>query len=273
MYRYKMGNRWETIEVHTFNHREAELRIWESASKYGYYVISCDPAYGSSDTADKNVIQVWRAYADGLEQVAEFASNSLSMYQCAWVLAHLGGYYGTQDCRVILEMNGPGKAVFSELRSVQQDLRMVKPGSDNWEIRNILNRMHHFFYKRIDSMGGGDMVYQWVMQEQLKQMIMARFKDNFELGRLRIRSVAMLEEMRHVINDEGHIVAEGAQNDDRVIAGALAWECYDRFFRRKLMNMRMTREHTAVIEKNGGESQIHRIINNYLKTANIQVGP
>ena len=240
-YRYRMGNRWESIQVVSHPYRDAELRIWQDASKYGYYVLSCDPAYGSSETADKNVIQVWRCFAEGMEQVAEFASSSLSMYQCAWVLAHLAGYYGQLESRVILEMNGPGKAVFAELQQVSRDLKTMAPTPDNWELRNCLGRMQHFFYQRIDTMGGGDMVYQWVMSENLKAMIMARFKDAFELGRIKIRSVPMLEEMRRIINDAGHISAEGHAHDDRVIAGALAHECYNRWLRTKLIGMRMTR--------------------------------
>lgn len=270
-FRYRMGSRWETVEVVKHPQKDAELKIWEHASKFGYYVLSCDPAYGSSEVADKNVIQVWRCYADGIEQVAEFASNSLSMYQTAWVLAHLGGFYGTNESRVILEMNGPGKAVFAELQQVKQDLRLMRPTPDNHELRNCLNRMHHFFYQRIDNLGSGDMVYQWVMSEQLKAMIMARFKDAFELGRLKVYSVAMLEEMRRVINDAGHITAEGAAKDDRVVAGALAWECYNRWMRQKLIGMQMTRAHSEVVEKNHGETQMHRIITGFLKRQNIQV--
>lgn len=268
-YRYRMGNRWESIEVVSHPYRDAELRIWQQSSKYGYYVVSCDPAYGSSDTADKNVIQVWRCFAEGMEQVAEFASSSLSMYQCAWVLAHLAGFYGQNECRVILEMNGPGKAVFAELQQVKRDLMTMAPTADNWEMRNCLNRMHHFFYQRIDNLGGGDMVYQWVMSENLKAMIMARFKDAFELGRMRIRSVPMLEEMRRIINDCGHISAEGAAKDDRVVAGALAHECYNKWMRQKLIGLRMTREHSHTIEKNGGESQMNRIITGFLRRQNI----
>lgn len=268
-YRYRMGNKWETIEVVSHPYRDAELRIWQQASRYGYYVLSCDPAYGSSDTADKNVIQVWRCFAEGMEQVAEFASSSLSMYQCAWVLAHLGGFYGANESRVILEMNGPGKAVFQELQQVKRDLLTMAPTPDNFDLRNCLNRMHHFFYQRVDSMGSGDMVYQWVMTEDLKAMIMARFKDAFELGRLKIRSVPMIEEMRRIINDAGHISAEGAAKDDRVIAGAMAYEAYNRWMRQRLIGMRMTREHSADVEKNHGESQMHRIITGFLKRQNI----
>jgi hypothetical protein len=271
LYRYKMGSRWEDIQVIAWADKRAELRIWEPASKFGYYVLACDPAYGSSDTADKNVISVWRCFADGLEQVAEFASNSLSMYQTAWVLAHLGGYYGVQDARVILEMNGPGKAVFAEMQQVSRDLKLMAPTPDNYELRNCLARMHHFFYQRIDNIGGSDFVYQWLMTENLKAMIMARFKDAFELGRMRIRSVAMIEEMRRIINDAGHIQAEGAANDDRVIAGALAYECYNRWMRGKLMGMGHTRAHAEVVEKNGGESQMHRMITSFLRRANIAV--
>jgi hypothetical protein len=268
-YRYRMGNKWETIEVVSHPYRDAELRIWQQASRYGYYVLSCDPAYGSSDTADKNVIQVWRCFAEGMEQVAEFASSSLSMYQTAWVLAHLGGFYGANESRVILEMNGPGKAVFAELQQVKRDLGMMAPTADNYELRNCLNRMHHFFYQRVDNIGSKEMVYQWVTTEDLKAMIMARFKDAFELGRLKIRSVPMLEEMRRVINDAGHISAEGAAKDDRVIAGAMAHEAYNRWMRQRLIGMRMTKEHSIDVEKNHGESQIHRIVTGFLKRQNI----
>ncbi|MBO0710759.1 MAG: hypothetical protein J2P47_05705 [Acetobacteraceae bacterium] len=270
-YRYRIGNRWDSIEVVNHPSRDAELKIWQQASKFGYYVVSCDPAYGSSETADKNIIQVWRCFADAIEQVAEFASSSLSMYQCAWVLAHLGGFYGTNESRVILEMNGPGKAVFMELQQVKRDLMTMPPTADNHELRNCLNRMHHFFYQRADSLGSSEFVYQWIMTEQLKSMIMARFKDGFELGRLKVRSVAMLEEMRRTINDAGHITAEGNAKDDRVIAGALAYECYNRWMRQKLIGMHMTRAHSEVVEKNGGESQMHRIVTGFLRKANIAV--
>lgn len=270
-YRYKMTNRWEDIGVVGVKDPRAELRVWQDASKFGHYAIGCDPAFGSSDEANRNVISVWRCYADGMEQVAEFCSASLSMYQTAWALAHLGGFYGTNDARVILEMNGPGKAVFAELQQVQRDLRQMRPTPDNYELRNCLNRMHHFFYQRLDSMGGGDMVYQWLMTEQLKQMLMARFKDAFELDRLKIRSVPLLEEMRRVVNDEGHISAEGSANDDRVIAAALAYECYNKWMRQRLIGLGMTRAHSGVVEANGGESQVHRMVTSFLKRANISV--
>jgi hypothetical protein len=268
-YRYRMTNRWEDITVQAWADQRAELRIWEQASKFGYYAIGCDPAYGSSDEANRNVISVWRCYAEGMEQVAEFCSSQASTYHTAWALAHLAGFYGTNDARVLLELNGPGKAVFAELQQIRNDLRQMRPSPDNHELRNCLNRMHDFFYKRIDNPGGSEFTYHWVMTEDLKRMLMARFKDAFELDRIKIRSVPLLEEMRKIVNDEGHIAAEGAGNDDRVIGAALAYECYGRWMRQRLMGMGMTRAHAQVIEANGGESQVHRMVTSFLKRSNI----
>ena len=47
--------------------------------------VGADPAYGSSDWADRFCIQVYRCYADGLDRVAEFATSELNTYQFAWV--------------------------------------------------------------------------------------------------------------------------------------------------------------------------------------------
>jgi len=271
-YKYRWTSRFDEISVVGItDKRSAELRIWQQASRYGYYAIGCDPAYGSSDEADRNVISVWRVYADGMDQVAEFATSSTSMYQTAWSLAHLAGFYGANECRVLIELNGPGKAVFAELKRIREELRMLRPAADNYELRNCLNRMHDFFYKRIDNPGGSEFAYHWTMTEDLKRMLMARFKDAFELDRLRVRSVPLLDEMRRIVNDEGHIAAEGGGNDDRVIAAALAYEAYDKWMRRRMTGMQMTRAHSAVIEANGGESQVFRMVNSFLRRANISV--
>ena len=42
------------------------------------------------------------------------------------MLAHLAGFYGQVDCRVIIEINGAGTAVWQELMSLQQKCREMK---------------------------------------------------------------------------------------------------------------------------------------------------
>ena len=97
--------------------RLAELKIWEEPDPDGVYVIGADPAFGSSDEADRYVIQVLRCYADGVDQVAEFCVTQMATYQFAWVLAHICGAYA--NARYLLEITGPGEAVWNEFRNLK----------------------------------------------------------------------------------------------------------------------------------------------------------
>lgn len=270
-YRYKLGRRWEETSVQGYKDLRAELRIWEHASRFGYYCIGCDPAYGSSDTADRTVISVWRAFAECVVQVAEFCTAQVSTYQCAWVLAHLAGFYGPIDCRVIIEITGPGTAVWQELMQLQQRVRDIHPEEGEADLRNVFRNMRHFFYSKPDALSGGDFAFHWKMSDERKRTLMAQYKDSFELGRLVPRSVPLLEEMRGMINDEGSIGAEGSKKDDRVIAAALAHEAWRRWLAPLLRGKSMTRARAQQIETAGGEQPIDQLILNYLKKANLSL--
>jgi hypothetical protein len=270
LWRYRFDRRWQDLRVQASNDTRSELKIWEHASKFGHYVVSCDPAYGSSDTADRTVIQVWRAYSDALIQVAEFATPQVSTYQCAWVLAHLAGFYGECEVGVILELTGPGTAVWQELLRLQDDFRNLLPADEDADLRNMWAHMRHYLYRRADAMGGRDLAFQWRMTDFLKRAIMASLKDAFEQRQLVIRSVPLLEEMRHVINDDGHISAESGYKDDRVIAAAMALEYYKRWFYTRLRNQRLTRERSLSIEATGGETPLDVLMWQHLRKSNIK---
>src|SRR5216684_2517425 len=263
-YKYKFTRRWEDIDVYNVSDLRAELRVWEHSSKFGYYVVSCDPAYGSSDQADNNCIQVWRAFSESMVQVAEYCTSEFSTYQTAWALAHLAGFYGQKDSRVILELNGPGKSVFSELQHVRDRLNQMSPTSDNFELRNCLKNMRDFYYQRIDTMSG-DLAYHIVTTDDIKRMLMARFKDAVELGRMHIRSLPLIEEMRRLVNNEGSISADGGGNDDRAVTAAMAHECWRKWLQPMLIGMRMTREKAMEIDGRGGDQPNDRLGFNYLR--------
>src|SRR6266849_2932483 len=271
-YRYRMTRRWDDTTVQgPLSDRRAELKIWEHASKFGVYVVSCDPAYGSSDQADNNCVQVWRCYAECMVQVAEFCSRDYTTYQIAWVIAHLAGFYGKRDCRVIIEINGPGKAVFSELERTREYVREIPSGEDNFEVRNCLNNLRYFYYTRIDTVGGSDLAYHMVTTDDIKRMLMARFKDAVELNRMQIRSQGLIEEMRTLVNQDGAVAADGGKNDDRVMAAAMAHECWRKWLWSKLRGEGLTRAYSASVEERGGELPVDRVISNYLKRCNIEV--
>lgn len=270
-FRYKLGLRFDETEVRQVKDTRAELRIWEHPSRFGYYALGCDPAYGSSDEADRSVISIWRCYSDVMVQVAEYCSTQPSTYQCAWVLAHLAGYYGVTFLMPILEMNGPGQAVFDELEKVRRGAAEIRPNDENAHIRNILGNMRHYFYRRMDNPGGGEMLYQWKTTEDLKRRAMNQYKNAIELGRAVPRSMPLLEEMQRIVNDDGHIGAEGRSKDDRVMAAALAYQAFNTWVQPKVKALGLTVEKSAKVEEEGGTPTVERIITQYLKRANIHV--
>jgi hypothetical protein len=270
-YKYRMTRRWEDIEVFQVSESSsAELKVWEHASRFGYYQVACDPAYGSSDEADNFCIQVWRCFSEGMTQVAEFCSREMSYYQCSWIIAHLAGFYGRKDCRVIIELNGAGKAVFRELRELQDGLRRLPPRPDTNELRNCLNNMRDYYYQRVDTMSG-DLAYHMVMTEDIKRMLMARFKDAIELGKMHVASVPLIAEMQRLVNNDGSIAADGGGNDDRVMTAAMAYEGYSKWLRPMLVGLNMTREKAYDIDQRGGDQPIDKLLVNFLKRANIKV--
>jgi hypothetical protein len=270
-FRYKLGMKFEETDIRQVRDVRAELRIYDDASRFGYYVLGCDPAYGSSDEADRSVISIWRCYADCLVQVAEYCSTTPSTYQCAWVLAHLAGYYGVTFLMPILEMNGPGQAVFDELEKVRRFASEIRPHDENYHIRNILSNMRHYFYKRMDNPGGGELLYQWKTTHDLKTRAMNQMKNGIELGRMIPRSIPLLEEMRQITNEGGVVGAASGRKDDRVMAAALAYQAWNTWVQPKVKALGLTLEKSLDIEKKGGTPPLDRVVMGYLKRANISL--
>ena len=272
-FRYKLGMKFDETEIRQVKDSRAELRIWEEASRFGYYALGCDPAYGSSDEADRTVISIWRCYADCMVQVAEYCSTQPSTYQCAWVLAHLAGYYGLTFLMPILEMNGPGQAVFDELEKVRRLSSEIRPHDENYHIFNILQNMRHYFYRRLDNPGGGELLYQWKTTEDLKRRAMNQMKNGIELKRMIPRSVPLLEEMARIVNDGGSIGGEGRSKDDRVMGAALAYQAWNTWVQTRVKGLGLTMAKSAEVEQKGGTPPTERLIANYLKRMNITVQP
>lgn len=265
-FKYMFTARWQDTVVAATRDRRAELKVWEEPDPRGHYVLGCDPAYGSSDEADRAVIHVARCFSDRLVQVAEFVSPTISTYQCAWALCHLAGYY--RNVMVNLEMNGPGEAVFNEINVLRththEMINHAPDGKVTHDLRQVLNMMRHYLYKRADSMGGS-LAYQWRTSGTNKPPMMHSFKDAFELRRTILNSMALLEEMKTIVIHDGSIQAEGSCKDDRVIAGALAHEAWRRWVQPKLRNMGLTFERAYMESIGAGPNQAQKMAIDYLR--------
>lgn len=245
-YRYHMGNEFtDTIIEEVRFAKMAQLRIFEEPDPGGVYVIGADPAYGSSDTGDRYVAQVLRCYADGLDQVAEFCSPTLATYQFAWVIAHLCGAYG--NARLLLEINGPGDAVWNEFRTLQILIKTgyLRASAEDKGLTNIFDNVRSYMYARSDALTQNPTAFHWQTNGARKVHILERLRDAFHARHLNVRSFDALEEMRWIVREGDTIQAEGNHKDDRVIGLALAVRAWEGSERKAMIAAQRTRENEA----------------------------
>lgn len=240
--KFQIGKQWnESILVQTIP-RYAELKMWEAPHEGAVYVVAGDPAYGSSEWKDNFCAQVFRCYADGMDQVAEYASTQCSTEAFAWLLCYLAGFY--KNSTLILEINGPGQYVWNEM----QNLRRHAAGLRSVDGRSFIGAIQMFMYRRIDSTSTSA-AYQWKSTHELKIAMLTGFKDNFESGRIRIRSTELCEELVKMVRmEDGDLAAGGRSKDDRVIAAGMTSVPWLRSLRLQMQARNLTRELAVTTE-------------------------
>jgi hypothetical protein len=269
-YRYSMGANFLDTEVLKSTERLATLKVWEEPIDTGYYVIGADPAYGSSDWADRFCIQVFRCYADGMEQVAEFASPEMNTYQFAWVIAHLAGAY--KNSTLNLEVNGPGQAVINELRNLKRQASMLS-GQAGYDLMNVLGSMSNYIWRRNDTLGGISNSIGWITTAQTKERMLSYMKDYFERNMMAIYSTELIEEMKTIVRDGSSIEATGRNKDDRVMAAALACAAFAEQVQPKLLASKITRDISRKTDEMTPEQvAVGRNVSDYLKRIGIYGG-
>lgn len=240
--RFYFGGQFEDTELIECNEKTATLKIWQHPVPRGQYVIGGDPAWGSSEWADRFCINVTRCWADGLEQVAELCTADMNTTQYAWALLYMAGAYGDRrigsNIMINLEINGPGQAVWTEIQRLKQVSYMMK---EKAELAQLLANIENYLYKRIDSIGGG-YNYHTKTSTMEKERYLNIMKDQHEMGWLVINSVECLDEMKNVVREDGMIGAPGRGKDDRVIAQALACIAWMDFGQRRLIQAGITRK-------------------------------
>jgi hypothetical protein len=249
-YSYAAGLEFTDCRIYPSpNQRSTELKVWEEREDDATYIIAADVAFGANEKNDRSAIQVMRAYADGLDQVAEYAWPLINSMQFAWVIASLLGYYAgnTSQVYLIIELNGPGEATWNELQTLKRQLAMnyfLKDDVEDRGLRQMFFNVRNYIYGRSDSMSAGHN-YQWRTTERLKVTIMERLRDFISNKMIRIRSSDTVTEMRSITREGDSIEAEGNKKDDRVLALAFAIRCWEERVRRTMIGQRKTREREA----------------------------
>jgi len=262
-YRYVFGANFQDTDVVKSTERLATLKVWEEPVDTAYYVIGADPAYGSSDWADRFCIQVFRCYSDGMEQVAAFATSELYTYQFAWVIAHLAGAY--KNSTLNLEVNGPGQAVINELKNLKRQAAAMA-GDMGRHLMDVYGSMSNYIWRRNDTMGGMSNSIGWLTTTQTKERMLSYMKDYFERGMMAVYDMDTLVEMKTITREGGSISASGRNKDDRVIASALSAAAYAEQLQPRLIAMKISRKVSrAQEEKTPEEIAVGRNVSDYLK--------
>jgi len=250
-YRYYPGTSFVTCQVEPArNFRETQLKVWEEPIDDAVYVLAADPAFGHDDENDRSCIQVFRCYADCIEQVAEFADALTPTNHFAWIIWSLIGWYGggnsgsaANPVHTIIELNGPGDAVWLEFKSIPN---IVKNGYLRIEAKdkgllNIFNNVRNFIYTRSDSMGMGA-AYHFKTTGATKVSIMERLRGYVLDGTLILHSQSTVDEMGEVTRQGDVIEAAGRSKDDRVVTCALACRAWDDRARKTLIAQNRTKK-------------------------------
>lgn len=248
-YHFTPGEEFSRMMVHRANAKLTELKVWEEPDPEGVYCLGVDPAFGENEHNDRSAIQVGRCYADGIDQVAEFASPHPTPQQLAWILAAIMGWYGgaeKSEIRYVLELNGPGQTVFNEIKNLRYQIEHGYQAREIEEkgLRNIFRNVRTFIYARPDGMAAGQ---NWHMKtnSNLKIMYMNHLRDYVISGLFQVRSAELIEEMRSIAQDGDSIEAPSGRKDDRAVASALMVYYWQREIRKNLIARKFTKEAEA----------------------------
>lgn len=262
-YRYTFGANFQDTNVLKSTERLATLKIWEEPIDTAYYVIGADPAYGSSDWADRFCIQVFRCYADGLEQVASFATSELNTYQFAWVICHLAGAY--KNSTLNLEVNGPGQAVINEMRNLKRMAANMGTALGR-DLLDVYGSMQNYIWRRNDTMGGVSNSIGWLTTSATKERMLTYMKDYFEREMMNIYDMDTIEEMKTMTRQDGGIYASGRNKDDRVIAAALATAAFAEQVQPRMIAQKITRAISKIQQEFTPEQlAVGRNVSDYLR--------
>lgn len=245
-YRYFMSEHFESTQIEQVKvPRQMQLKVWKEPEPDGVYVIGADPAYGSSEESNQYCATVLRCYADSVEQVAEFCTVRMTTFQFAWVIAHLCGVYG--NARLLLEINGPGAAVLNAFRELMTMAKAgLLPSGDGFgDMTHVFDHVRQYMYARQDSIHQAPSGVHWITSIKNKVQIMERFRDLLTLRQLELRSAALLEEMQTTEREGDSIHGSESNQDDRVMAMAMAIKCYEDSEKPSLRARGMTREMVA----------------------------
>lgn len=250
----RIDNLGEAIDEDDGHVRGANLRVWQAPRPMGRYAIGVNP----QDTEGcVRSIQVLRCYADCVEQVAEFASDVVDVYQTAWIAAYLAGWY--KFAWLNIELEHGGGACFRELANLRNQTALTGVAPE------ILGSMIFYVYNRVDSMHGASHTWHWRSNATNEQELFADFKGSFLAKRLIIRSVPLCEEMTTLTQDENSVGGDDGAEDSRTRSMCIAIRTWVDHIRMSMLGENRTRQAEAQKDVNAAPASfLENIVDSFM---------
>lgn len=269
-FRVKFGRNFEDTTVEQCAEQYANLFVWEApvedASKgLAHYTLGADPAYGSSEWADRFVLDVHRCYSDSTKQVAQFCTENCTPTQFAWAICYLAGWY--DNTIVNLELTGPGQVVLQELEQMRMMPMTLPDKEERKSYRNALRNIYQYRFFKYNGQAMVQTCRHWQSTNESKWRMFTTLRDCVARGICEINCEETIEEMMGVVTDGSSVGADGRRKDDRVVAAGLAHVAWIDNVRAKLMRLGITRK---VAQERAGKENKGHTMNSMLVTRYLQ---
>lgn len=230
-FRYVWGRTLDESALLPCAPAKAPLRIWQKPVEWGAYIIAGHPWGSSSANATHWVAQVYQAWPDHLEQVAEYASETGTTQEFAWILLHLAGYYRDPHTPfLVIEVQGPGRAVEKHLALFREHGFGLGSGAKATGVQDLFGAYRHYFWYRPDHLGGKSPSLDLQTNPTERPYFVHMLADVIARQQMTIRSDALVTSLaslrRGESGDNDQIAGGAAQSDAHAMCAMLAVRCW-----------------------------------------------
>lgn len=226
-YRYTWGRTIDDSALLPAAPDKAPLRIYKDPLPYAAYIIAGHPWGSSSPTATHWVAQVYQAWPDHLEQVAEYASDTGTTQEFAWILIHLAGLYRDPHLPYrVIEAQGPGRAVEKHLQLFQEHGFGLGSAARAAGAQDFMGACRHYFWTRPDHLGGKSPTLDLQTNATERPYFLHMLADTIVRQQMTIRSEALITSLaglrRGEAGDNDEIAGGASQSDAHAMCAMLA---------------------------------------------------
>jgi len=231
-YLYEPGQHFDETKATPCSPAKANLLVWHEPENDGAYIVAGHAWGSSSPDAQHWVAEVFRAWPDQMQQVAEYSSETGTTYGFAWLLLYLAGAYRTRHALpwIINETEGPGKQVTREIRSFLETGYGLSPDARKAGLQDVYGCFRYYFWSRPDNMGAKAAPIDIEVHGTYRPYVLHALADTVVRGKMGICSPRLIDSLaalrRGETGDADEIGGGGGASDAHAMTAAMAVRCW-----------------------------------------------